>query len=105
MPVLETAFVKRVTAALRENKPPRSEVPVPTLMPALAMNTPLSVFEPPRTALPTQKKTLHALAPPVKLIAAFMVVVKVVPIWKMNCALMLPPALRVSVPVRPAEVA
>lgn len=105
MPVLVTAFVRRVTAAWRENKPPISDVPVPTLMPALAMKTPLSVFEPPRTALPTQKKTLHARAPPVKLIAAFMAVEMVVLIWKMNCALMLPLALRVSVPARPAEEA
>lgn len=84
MPVLVTAFVRRVTAALRENKPPTSEVPVPTLMPALAMKTPLRVFAPPRTALPTQKKTLHGLAPPVRLIAALRAVVMVVPTWMTN---------------------
>lgn len=99
------AFVRRVTAAFRENKPPRSEVPVPTEMPALAMKTPLSVFEPPRTALPTQKKTLQAFAPFFKRMTELMALVKVVPIWKMNCALTLPPASRVSVPARLAVVA
>lgn len=98
-------FVKRVTAALRENKPPTSDVPVPTLMPALAMNTPLSVLAPPRMALPTQKKTLHGLAPPISLMAALRAVVMVVPTWMTNWALTLPPASRVSVPARAAEVA
>lgn len=99
------AFVRRVTAAFRENKPQISEVPVPTVMPSLAMKTPLSVFEPPRTALPTQKKTLHAFAPFFKRMMELMALVKVVPIWKVNCELALPPASRVSVQARLAVVA
>lgn len=102
---METAFVRRVTAAVRENNPPTSEVPRPTEIPALAMKTPLSVFEPPRTALPTQKKTLHAFAPFFKAIMELVALLKVVPTWKMNCALTLPLALRVSVPARLAVVA
>lgn len=99
------AFVRSVTAAFRDNKPPRSGVPVPTEMPALAMKTPLSVFEPPKTALPTQKKTLHAFAPFFKRMTELMAIMNVVPIWNMNCALTLPPASSVGVPARLAVVA
>lgn len=106
MPVLVTAFVRRVTAPDRANNPPTSEVPVPTVTPSLAMKTALSVFEPPRIAvLPTQKKTLHAFAPFNRAIMELMPEVKVVPIWKMNCALGLLLASRVSVPAKAAVVA
>lgn len=80
MPVLVMAFVNKVTAPFRENNPPTSEVPVPTEMPALAMKTPWRLFEPPRTALPTQKKTLHAFAPFFKVMTEFNALVNVVPI-------------------------
>lgn len=93
-------FVRRVTAAFRENRPPTSEVPVPTEIPALAMITPWSTFEPPITALPTQKKALHAFAPFFKRMMELMALLKVDPIWKINCPLTLPLASRVSVPAK-----
>jgi len=97
---LVTLLVSSVTAAVRASARPSTVVPVSSVMDASAIIVPLNTVPVPKVAeLPTCQKTLHALAPSIRIIELADAVVSVEPIWKMNTESGLPIPFRVTAPV------
>jgi hypothetical protein len=96
-----------VTAPLRASTRPCIVTPVVTVMLCIAMIVPSKLEADPSVAeLPTCQNTLQACAPLIRSIWLALAVVSVLVFaWKTNTASGLPPASRVSAPVRPIDEA
>jgi len=93
----------RVTAPFRARVRPWTVTPVFTPIEVSARMFPTNVEFVPRVAeLPTCQKTLHSWAPLTSETVLSEPVMSVESVWKMNTVFGLPPASRVSVPVRPS---
>ena len=89
------------TWPLRASARPSTSVPVVTEIDVSAMIVPTKVDVVPRVAeLPTCQKTLHAVAPLIRLTRLSDAVINVDATWKMKTALGSPWPSRVSVPLR-----
>jgi hypothetical protein len=84
-PPLTVSLINEI--ALLAYKPPLTILPVVRVILALAKIFPLNKLVVPKLAeVPTTKKTLHAVAPLIRIICALGPVVKVLGIRKINCA-------------------
>ena len=101
--VIETVLASSVTAPVCAKALPNKLASVVRVTLFSARMLPVKLVPVPRVAeLPTCQNTLHGW-PPTRTTEELLAVVSVLPILNTHTAAALPPALRVSVPVSPAE--